>query len=111
MRFVDCCASCVGQVALTNKRMKTPYVILICGLLLSTSSSGQNNSPDQLRPPISILPTADLASVGMRQDTITKLIQLINTNPPNDFRGLVVIKNNKLVVEEYFNTYWRETIH
>jgi CubicO group peptidase (beta-lactamase class C family) len=85
--------------------------IFIIGLLASTSCVGQSNLSDKLKQPISELPRTDLASVKMSQDTITKVIQLINSNPPNDFRGMVVIRDNKLVVEEYFNTYWRETIH
>lgn len=80
-------------------------------LLISISCVGQSNLVEPLEQPIPALPRADFTSVKMSQDTITKLIQLIKTNPPNDFRGLVVIKDNKLVVEEYFNTYWRETIH
>ena len=31
--------------------------------------------------------------------------------PPGDFRGLVVIKDHKLVLEEYFHTFWRSSIH
>jgi CubicO group peptidase (beta-lactamase class C family) len=58
-----------------------------------------------------MLPKAGLSSVGMKPDTIARLIDLIRSTPPRDFRALVVIKDNKLVVEEYFNTYWRETIH
>lgn len=85
--------------------------IFIIGLLASTSCVGQDNLADKLKQPISDLPRTDLASAKMSQDTITKVIQLINSTPPNDFRGMVVIKDNKLVVEEYFNTYWRETIH
>jgi CubicO group peptidase (beta-lactamase class C family) len=73
------------------------------------ASYGQRT--DLLKPAVPLLPSASLASVQMSQDTITKLVDLIRTTPPNDFRGLVVIKDNKLVVEEYFNTYWRETIH
>ena len=83
----------------------------IIGLLTSTSCVGQGNLAEKLKQPISDLPRTDMTSVKMSQDTIAKLIQLINSNPPNDFRGMVVIKDNKLVVEEYFNTYWRETIH
>jgi CubicO group peptidase (beta-lactamase class C family) len=81
---------------------------LIIVLLTSTNCVGQSNP---LKQPISGLPRIDLTSVKMSQDTIAKLVQIINSNPPNDFRGLVVIKDNNLVVEEYFNTYWRETIH
>lgn len=85
--------------------------LFLFGCLISTCCVGQGNLADPLKPPVLALPGADLASVKMSQDTITRLIQLINTTPPNDFRGMVVIKDNKLVVEEYFNTYWRETIH
>ncbi len=85
--------------------------ILAIGLLASTTCIGQGDLTDKLKQPIPDLPRTDLTSVKMSQDTIAKLIQTINSNPPNDFRGLVVIKDNKLVVEEYFNTYWRETIH
>jgi CubicO group peptidase (beta-lactamase class C family) len=85
--------------------------IFIIVLLASTHCVGQGNLAEKLKRPISDLPRIDLASVKMSKDTITKVIQLINSTPPNDFRGMVVIKDNKLVVEEYFNTYWRETIH
>src|SRR5688572_33510235 len=85
--------------------------LFMFGVLTSISCVGQNNLAEVLKPPISALPKTDLTSVKMNQDTITKLIQLINSNPTKDFRGIVVIKDNKLVVEEYFNTYWRETIH
>lgn len=64
-----------------------------------------------LQPPVPMLPTASLSSVGMKQDTISKVVNLVRSSEPRDFRSLVVIKDNKLVVEEYFNTYWRETIH
>ena len=69
------------------------------------------DATDKLKRPMPDLPTANLESVSIDKDTIARVIHLINTNPPNDFRGLVVIKDNRLVVEEYFNTYWRETIH
>jgi CubicO group peptidase (beta-lactamase class C family) len=85
--------------------------VLAVALLACTSCIGQGGLTDNLTPPVPGLPRTDLNSVKMNQDTIAKLIQLINSNPQKDFRGLVVIKDNKLVVEEYFNTYWRETIH
>lgn len=81
--------------------------LVIC-LLVNAVCFGQG---DKLKQPIPDIPRAELGSVKMNQDTIAKLIQLIKSTPPNDFRGVVVIKDNKLVVEEYFNTYWRETVH
>jgi CubicO group peptidase (beta-lactamase class C family) len=80
-------------------------------LLIANINNSHAQSTDPLSPPIVELPVAALSKVGMSQDTINKVVELINTNPPNDFRGLVVIRNHQLVVEEYFNTYWRETVH
>jgi len=91
--------------------MNNLFKILAFVLLASATCIGQPDLTDKLRPPVPNLPWADLTSVKMNKDTIAKLIQVINANPSKDFRGLVVIKDNKLVVEEYFNTYWRETIH
>lgn len=56
-------------------------------------------------------PTATLEEVGIQGDTIRRLVNLIGNAQPNDFRGVVVIKDHKIVLEEYFNTYWRETVH
>lgn len=81
------------------------------GLLLNTTCWGQGDVIDKLKQPIPALPKADLLSVNMNQDTIARLMKIIQANPHKDFRGLVVLKDNKIVVEEYFNTYWRETIH
>jgi CubicO group peptidase (beta-lactamase class C family) len=91
--------------------MNNKVKLFLLGLLTSLSCFAQNRSAEPLKPPISALPQTTPKAVNLNQDTITALIEFINTNPPNDFRGLVVIKDNKLVVEEYFNTYWRETIH
>ena len=85
--------------------------ILVIALLANVTCVAQSDLTDRLKPPVAGLVKADLASVKMNADTIARLIKSINTTPPNDFRGIVVIKNNNLVVEEYFNTYWRETIH
>lgn len=57
------------------------------------------------------LPCADPASVKMNRDTIANMLRTIGAFPQRDFRGVVVVKDGKLVVEQYFNTYWRETIH
>jgi CubicO group peptidase (beta-lactamase class C family) len=91
--------------------MNKAYWIIILGLLINLSSIGQKGSNEKLKQPIPDFPNMDLKSAGMSQDTIEKLLHLIKTTPPNDFRAIVVFKNNKLVLEEYFNTYWRETIH
>jgi CubicO group peptidase (beta-lactamase class C family) len=86
-------------------------ILLPLLLLITTAIHCSAQQGDPLKPAIPNLPVASPAGVKMIQDTISNLINLIKTTPRPDFRGLVVIKDNKLVVEEYFNTYWRETIH
>jgi CubicO group peptidase (beta-lactamase class C family) len=90
--------------------MNNSICILILSFLAYLPCKGQGNTIETSYAPILSLPKSELSSEGMNQDTIKKLIHLIRTNPPNDFRGLVVLKNNKVVVEEYFNTFWRESI-
>ncbi len=83
-----------------------PFTLLltICSF---TYAFGQNN----LQQPIPELPTITLAASGFNPDSIGNLLSFIGHTPPNDFRGLVVIKNNQLVLEEYFHTFWRNSIH
>jgi CubicO group peptidase (beta-lactamase class C family) len=85
--------------------------ILMLSLSLLVYTNGQTQPSDKLRPPLPELPFASLKDSGFNKDSIDNLLRLINETPPNDFRGLVVIKNNHLVIEEYFNTFWRNSIH
>ena len=66
---------------------------------------------DKLKNPVSDLPATSLKEAGFNVDSIQNLLRFIEDTPPNDFRGVVVIKNNQIVIEEYFSTYWRNTIH
>jgi len=91
--------------------MKTICFFLFCWLFAGSLLHGQSHTDTLLNRPIHIFPQASPESVGMNPDTIAKIVQLIHDTPPHDFRGLVVIKDQKLVVEEYFHTYWRATIH
>nr|WKN38288.1 serine hydrolase [Tunicatimonas sp. TK19036] len=87
-----------------------PFILLLSVFLFSCSS-GQTQPPDNLRQAIPELPFASLEDSGFDKDSIENLLTFINETPPNDFRGLVVVKNNHIVIEEYFNTFWRNSIH
>jgi CubicO group peptidase (beta-lactamase class C family) len=53
-----------------------------------------------------------LHRVGLNHDQIKDVIvNLATTSSNNDFRSIIVVKNGKLVVEQYFNSYRAETIH
>lgn len=81
--------------------MKNFIFSLALLLFLFHSSNGQ--APN--------FPTATLEEAGFNRDSIETLINLIHETPNKDFRGLVVIKDNKLIIEEYFGTYMWNTIH
>jgi CubicO group peptidase (beta-lactamase class C family) len=89
--------------------MKTRNPSLLCILLMMgapvfcSKAQDRTSQPDQK--------TTELKRAGLDPEAVQKLLELIRTTPPNDFRGLVVIKDGEVVIEEYFNTYWRETVH
>lgn len=80
-----------------------PLTILF-SLCLSISSFAQ-------RSPIPNLPPLSLEDAGFNMDSIRTLIPIMDNFQQLDFRGLVVIKNNKIVVEWYYNSADRTTIN
>ncbi|MEP0987543.1 serine hydrolase [Ekhidna sp.] len=78
-------------------------LILLSTLSFLLSSNGKAQAPD--------LPSSTVEEAGFNRDSIDILIDLIYETPHKDFRGLVVIKDNKLVIQEHFNTYMWNTIH
>lgn len=54
---------------------------------------------------------ASLEEAGFKRDSIESLLDAVRTTPHRDFRGLVVLKDDKVVIEEYYHTYWRKTVH
>ncbi len=86
------------------KHNQMRLLILLSCLCLSISSYGQ-------RKAIPNLPLVSLEDAGFNRDSIDNLIARINDTQQKDFRGLVVIKDNKIVIERYFNSFWRNHIH
>lgn len=84
--------------------------LLLC-LFCFSCSSGQRLSTENVDLNSEELPVASLKEAGFNKDSIENLIKLINETPHKDFRGVVVIKNNHIVIEEYFSTFWRISIH
>ncbi len=70
-------------------------------LLLSFSTLAQVNQ----------LPIVSPELVGFNKDSINALNDTLSKFKQRDFRGLVVIKDNKVVIESYYNTFWRNHIH
>ncbi len=60
---------------------------------------------------VSYLPVISPDAAGFNKDSITALNDTLSKFRQRDYRGLVVIKNNKIVIENYYNTFWRNHIH
>ena len=61
--------------------------------------------------PIDELPTVDPIEVGFSQDSLNALDDLISNHEQRDYRALIVIKNDQLAIEYYYNSFWRNHIH
>lgn len=82
--------------------MKTLTLLLcLCCISCSYGQSDQSNE----------LPSGSLEEAGFNGDSIENLIDRIYKTPQKDFRGIVVIKDDHIVIEEYFNSFWRNHIH
>lgn len=83
------------------------WILLSCMFFL-VSLGGKAQSSSELN---TLLPSATLEEAGFNSDSIESLMDYVDEYAYGDFRGLVVIKENKIVLEEYYNTFWRKTIH
>lgn len=77
------------------------YIFLFTLFCLSFKSHGQ-------RPPIPNLPTIGQEEAGFNREAINVLYDKVENTPHKDFVGLVVIKQNQIAIEWYFNTFWRQ---
>lgn len=79
-------------------------VLLLCLCCFSVPSYGQ-------RKPVPNLPVGSLEETGLNRDSVNVLFSKIDNFQQRDFRGLIVIRNNKIVIERYSNSFWRNHIH
>jgi CubicO group peptidase (beta-lactamase class C family) len=82
-------------------KQKFLFLFLLC---LSFSTYAQMKA-------ISNLPVISPEDAGFNKDSINALHDTLSKFAQRDFRGLIVIKDNKIVLENYFNTFWRNHIH
>ncbi len=87
-------------------------LLLLSCLFVFACSNPKAPHAEQPSYPITDLPSMSLEEAGFNRDSIEHLMRALAESPRRgDFRGMVVIKDNKLVLEEYFGTYWRKTVH
>lgn len=85
------------------------FILLVC-LFYFSCSNGQGQPSENENPRSVELPSISLEDAGFNRDSINNLIDSIRTSSRKDFRGMVVIKDNHVVIEEYFNTFWEISI-
>jgi CubicO group peptidase (beta-lactamase class C family) len=85
------------------KHIALPFLIslLLCYATCSYS---------QLKP-IPNLPTISPEEAGFNRDSINALDDIISDFKQRDYRGLMVIKDNRIVLEYYYNSFWRNHLH
>ena len=79
-------------------------IILYTQILFSVTLIAQRN-------PVSNLPFVNPEELGFSQDSLNALDDLIDNFEQSDYRALIVIKDNKLAIEYYYNSFWRNHIH
>lgn len=87
-------------------------IILFIGVFISCSTAQDNSSNWNIAPDLNdgLIPT-NPASVKINEDSLAVLFDLIRSTAHPDFRAIMVIKDGKLAVEQYFNSFWRTNIH
>src|SRR5688572_2757273 len=85
------------------RSMKQKFLILFF-LFVSCSAYAQMKA-------IPNLPAISPEDAGFNKDSISALLDTISKFGQRDYRGLIVIKDNEIVLESYYNTFWRNHIH
>lgn len=84
---------------------------LYLSLLMTFSLFSQREILEILKPPLPDLASSTLEKAGIQGDSLRSLINAIGMADPPDFRGIVVLKGEEILLEEYYSTYWRSTLH
>lgn len=93
--------------------MKNKFFLLGFAFLLFSSCKAQIIESDwNIAPHLGDgLEGINPISVGINEDSLIALFDLIRRQDEKDFRSLIIIKDGKLAVEQYFHGYWRTNIH
>jgi CubicO group peptidase (beta-lactamase class C family) len=99
-----------------NSGMKKLVCFFLLTILVMFCGSSDNIITDsyEYQTPVNTgdgLQTSYLNSEGMDPIPIIDLIKLVLKGTYNHVHGILIAKNNKLVLEEYFENYTRNTLH
>lgn len=88
------------------KRLKNPTLVIIgiCFFFISLNSATPT-SQDY------IWPRASLKEVGFNDAKIDKLTQLLLNDTIKNIHSLLIIKNERIVYEKYFNSFKKDRLH
>lgn len=93
--------------------MKIYNLLAFCLLIFLNACAAQNtqstwnNAPD-LKDGFAI---TNPAAVGINEDTLGNALTPYNNIPSRDFRVAIIVKDGKLVMEQFFSSFGRTNIH
>jgi len=95
--------------------------ISIISIVLVTSSCGQSDSPTNISPdeyvynkPLTLddgLNTDTLTNQGMNEEASIEIIKEILRDKFRKIDSILIYRNNRLLMEEYFNGYHKDRVH
>lgn len=85
-------------------------LLLLLAFFCFSCANGQNPISERENTNSLELPVASLEEAGFNRDSIQNLIDSISASSRIDFRGIVVLKDNQIVIEEHFNSFMRMSI-
>ncbi|MEQ9406044.1 MAG: serine hydrolase [Cyclobacteriaceae bacterium] len=85
--------------------MRIPVIFLFLFSIMSSCYTGDEVPPDQ-----TTWEYDEPGSNGLSEDNLLELNERISLNQFQFINGLIIIKNNKLVFENYYNNYGRHSV-
>jgi CubicO group peptidase (beta-lactamase class C family) len=76
-----------------------PFLLTVCSEHTNDPTSINYPIPDQIDDGWE---TTSLHSVGLNENSLLQMLEHLNANPDHKVHSIVIIQNNKLVFEEYF---------
>ena len=87
---------------------------MLASLLLFGCDSPQATAPESFTAPASLddgLQTARPRDVALDEDILASLLKRLQTNTIRNLHSLLILRHDRLVVEEYFNNSNRNDVH
>jgi len=94
-----------------SKFLVPSFLAVAAFINIYCSSENQTNNHIEIPQPDDVWNTASVESVGISPKPISDLLKQIRNGAIPNMHSLLIVKNNTLVVDEYFNGSHRDDVH